>query len=185
MVDKVIQQAIQSFQKSLDHLHQEFSKLQTGRANASLVEHLEVESYGARMPLKGLATILVPDAKTIAIQPWDRSLIPNIEKAIQESKLGLNPRSDGVLLRLNLPPLTEERRRELTKIVHTIAEETKIAIRQARHDGLDEMKRMEKGKEIGEDQLSMGEKKLQEKVDEFNKKVEEGAKKKETDIMTI
>jgi len=185
MNDPTLQQATQHFQKAIDHLHHEYGKLQTGRASAGLVEGIEVENYGTRMPIKALASISVPDAKTIAIQPWDRGSMSSIEKAIQESGIGLNPQNDGLVIRLNLPPLTEERRRDLVKVVHQLSEDARISIRQGRHEAIDELKRMEKEKEISEDERIGKEKKMQESVDEYNKKVEELAKKKETDIMTV
>lgn len=180
-----IEDLIKKCQDALDHLHQEYAKIQTGRANAALVESLMVDSYGVKSPLKALANISVPEAKQIAIQPWDRGQLVSIEKAIIEADLGLNPQNDGVLIRLNLPPLTEERRKELVKLVHKLAEDAKISIRNARHESLHQFKEMEKAKEISEDELRGKESDVQEKVDEFNKKVEENSKKKEEDVMTV
>lgn len=183
--NSILQEASQQFQKALDHLHVEYGKIQTGRASAALVEGILVDNYGAKMPLKAVAGISIPDAKTIAIQPWDRSAIAAIEKAIQDSGIGLSPRSDGVVIRLNIPPLTEERRRDLTKVVHSLAEEARIGIRQSRHHAIDQFKSLEKDKVISEDDRLGKEKKLQEKVDEFNQKVEASIQKKEADIMTV
>lgn len=185
MSEAIIQQAILNLQKAIDHLHEEFSKLRTGRANAALVENIEVENYGTKMPLKALANISIADAKTIAIQPWDKSGMTNIEKAIQDSGLGLNPINNGVVIRLVLPALTEERRRDLTKLVHELAEKARITVRQERHHGIAQLKELEKEKQISEDQRLVLEKRLQEKIDEFNKKIEENAKHKEQDIMTV
>lgn len=176
---------IQKFQAALDHLSQEYAKIQTGRANAALVENVMVDSYGAKMPLKSLANISIPESKQIAIQPWDRSQLSNIEKAIIEANLGLAPQNDGILIRLNLPPLTEERRKELVKLAHKYAEEARITIRNARHETLNNYKAMEKAGKISQDELRVKEKQIQEKVDEFNKKIEEMAKKKEGDVMTV
>lgn len=172
-------------QSALDHLHQEYAKIQTGRANAALVENITVDSYGAKMPLKGIATITIPEPKQIAIQPFNRDQVQNVEKAILEADLGLTPQNDGVFIRLNLPPLTEDRRKELVKLVHRYSEDTKISIRNARHEALNHLKGLEKEKEIGEDTLRAKEKEAQDKVDGFNKKVEESAKKKEQDVMTV
>lgn len=185
MSDAMLQYAMQQFQKALDHMHEEFAKLQTGRASAALVENIDVENYGTKLPLKALANIAIPDAKTIAIMPWDKGGMTNIEKAIQDSGLGLNPRNDGTVIRITLPPLTEERRQSLTKIVHELAEKARIAVRQERHHAIDQLKQKEKAKELSEDQRLGLEKKLQEKVDELNKKIEEDAKHKEKDIMTV
>lgn len=180
-----MEELIIKFQTALDHLRQEYAKIQTGRANAALVENIMVDSYGSKMPLKSLANISIPEAKQIVIQPWDRSQISSIEKAIIEANIGLAPQNDGILIRLNLPPLTEERRKELVKTVHKYAEDARIAVRNARHETLNHYKEMQKSGDISEDDLKGKEKNIQEKVDEFNKKIEETAKKKEGDVMTV
>jgi len=185
MTESIIQELKAKGQAAVDHLHGEFSKLQTGRASAALVEGLMVDSYGTKMPLKSLANITVPDAKTISIQPWDRGQIASVEKAIRDSSLGLNPQNNGIAIHLNLPPLTEERRKELVKVLHKFAEEARIVVRNLRHDALGKLKAMEKNKEIGEDQLAVAEKEAQKQVDGFNLSIEEAAKKKEKDIMTV
>jgi len=168
-------------QKALDYLHEEYGKLQMGRANAALVDSLLVESFGATMPLKGLANISIPESNQIAIQPWDRNLLGAIEKAIRESNLGLNPTNDGMMIRLILPPLTEERRKDLVKLVHKYAEENRVSVRNTRHEALHKLKQME----LSEDEMKGMEKKIQVLVDEFNEHIENGAKHKEKDIMTI
>lgn len=173
------------FQKSLQHLKSEFARLQIGRASPALIEDLKIEAYGSLQPLKGLASISVPDPKTLQIQPWDRSVLGAIEKAIQTANLGLNPVNDGRIIRLPMPPLTEERRKELVKVVHQMSENAKISIRTARGTAHSAFKTMEEGKEITEDERRLSEKHLQEKVDQANKEVEELAKKKEQDILTI
>ena len=150
--------------KSIEHLHKEYSSLQIGRASSALVERVMVEVYGTMQPLKACASISVPDAKTIQIQPWDRSTLQSIEKGIKMSDLGLNPQNDGVVIRLNIPALTEERRKELTKVVSKMAEECKITIRTARQDCLTKLKTMQKNAEITEDQLKHFEKKIQENI---------------------
>lgn len=180
-----INTADQEFLKTMAHLKTEFSKLQIGRASPALLEDLKVEVYGSMQPVKAVASISVPDPKTLQIQPWDRSSMGAIEKAIQASGLGLNPINDGRVIRVPMPPLTEERRKELVKIVHQMAENAKISIRNARGTAHGAFKTMEDGKEITEDQRRMAEKHLQEKVDKVNKDVEETAKKKEQEIMTI
>lgn len=185
MPQQIMQEFEQKCNASVEHLAQEYGKIQTGRANAALVENLMVDSFGSKMPLKGMASISVPESKQIAIQPWNRDQIPEIEKAILEANLGVNPQNDGSTIRLILPPLTEERRKELVKLVHQTAEDARISIRNARHEALNHLKDKEKGKEISEDELRGKEKIVQEKVDEFNKKIEEAAKKKEEDVMTV
>ncbi len=185
MTEPIIQELKAKGMAAIDHLHGEFSKIQTGRASAALVETLMVDSYGTKMPLKSLANITIPDAKTIAIQPWDRGQMASIEKAIRDSSLGLNPQNNGIAIHLNLPPLTEERRKELVKVLHKYAEEAKIAIRNCRHEALDQLKALEKEKEIGEDQLEVAEKEVQKHVDGFNTQIEESAAKREKEVMTV
>lgn len=169
--------------KIVDFFKSELSHLQIGRANASLVDHVEVEAYGSRQPLKNLANLSVPDAKQIAIQPWDKSLLSSIEKAIFEAKLGFTPVNDGTFIRINIPALTEERRKELVKLVWKMAEESKISIRNVRQEHMKQIKAQEKT--IGEDEVARQEKLIQEKVDKVNKEIEELAKKKEEDVMKV
>ncbi len=185
MNDQILQEAKQKMQSALDYLHEEYSKLQTGRASSALVDGLKINVFGSEMPLKGVASISVPESNQIAIQPWSRDHLASIEKAIRESNLGLNPTNDGQYIRLILPPMTEERRREVVKLVHKYAEEARISIRNTRHETLKRWETQQKNKEISEDELSGKEKSLQKEVDEFNHKVEEGSKNKEKDIMTI
>lgn len=185
MPEQIFQELNQKCQDAVDHLHSEYAKIQTGRANVALVENIMVDSYGTQTPLKGIANISVPEAKQIAIQPWNRDQLPNIEKAITEANLGLNPQNDGVVIRLNLPPMTEDRRKELVKLAHQYAEDARISVRNARHEALNSLKTKEKDKEISEDVLRGKEKETQEKVDEYNKKIEEAARHKEEDVMTV
>lgn len=185
MTDNLLNQAQGDFDKSFGHLGEEFAGLQIGRASAALVEGLQVEAYGTKQPLKTIATISVPDPKTVQIQPWDKGQLAEIEKAIQNSDLNIAPVNDGVVVRLNIPPLTEERRTDLAKVVHRLAEDARIAVRNARQKVHDAAREMEKKGEITEDQLKGFEKRLQEKVDAANKKIEESAKAKESDIMTV
>lgn len=185
MLEEVLQLAEIEFRKSYEHLKSEYGRLQLGRASAALVESLQVEAYGVHQPLKAVASVSVPDSKTLQIQPWDKGLLSEIEKAIQTSDIHLTPINDGVVIRLNIPPLTEERRRDLTKVVHRLAEEARIAVRQGRQKALDKLKEMEKNNEAGEDHVRSIEKKLQEKVDQMNLEIETHAKNKEKDIMTV
>jgi len=185
MSEQAITDAKAKLEKAMEFLHNEYRKLQTGRASAGLVEGIKVESFGTFMPIKGLATITIPESNQIAIQPWNRDQISAIEKAIMAANIGLTPSSDGVVIRLIIPPLTEERRKGLVKVVHQAAEEARISIRSARHDALNLLKTMEKNKEISEDDLVHKEKELQNTVDEYNKRVEEAAKHKEQDVMKV
>lgn len=181
----VLQQAEADFQKALEHVKTEYSRLQIGRANASLVENIMVDAYGVKQPMKAVGHVSVPDAKTLQIQPWDKSLLQPIEKAIQVSGLNLTPNNDGIVIRINIPPLTEERRRDLTKLVHKLAEDERITVRHVRQQYMDTFKTMEKNKEITEDETKSLEKRLQEKVDIINKEIETAAKAKEKDILTV
>ena len=171
--------------KVIDHLKSEFSHLQVGRASAALVEGVMVEAYGQNQPLKALAHISVPDSKTLQIQPWDKGTLQAIEKGIQQANLGLTPSNDGILIRINIPALTEERRRDLSKVVNKLAEDARISVRHARQGVMDKIRGQEKAKEISEDIAKGLEKKLQERVDAINQEIETSAKSKEKDIMTV
>lgn len=166
--------------RTLEHLSSEFSKLQTGRANASLIEHLTIEAYGQRMELKGVASISVQDARSLVIQPWDKSVLGAIEKGLQQADIGSNPVNDGIVIRINFPPMTEERRLHLKKIVSQLAEQAKIKIRQDRQVANDAIKQLD-----DEDEKASLQKELQKNVDDWNGKVEAQAKKKEEEIMTV
>lgn len=181
----LIEEAELSFKKALEHMKGEFARLQTGRANPALVEHIQVEAYGSKQPMKNLAGITTPDARTIQIQPWDKGILQAIEKAIQTSGLNLPPVNDGVVVRVNIPALTEERRKDMTKLVWKIAEEAKVAIRSARQQYFGKFKDMEKAKEMSEDELKIAEKKVQERVDHHNAEIDDLGNKKEQDVMSI
>ena len=178
-----------NFKKQCDdvvsYMQTEFSSLQIGRAHAGLVENIMVDVYGSKTPMKGVASIVIADAKTITIQPWDKGNLGPVEKAIQIADIGLNPINDGVVVRIVMPELTGERREQLVKLVHEYMEKAKISIRQHRQDAHQKIKEQEKNKEITEDDLRRDEKMIQEAVDEWNKKVEELGKRKEEDIKTV
>lgn len=171
--------------KAINHLKTEFTALQIGRANASLVDEIEVESYGSKMPLKQVANIVCPDAKTIKIEPWDKNLVKEVEKAITEANIGINPQNMGESIFLPIPPMTEERRREMVKLVHELAEKAKISVRNARQDVMKMVKMQEDEKEISEDQRKDLEADVQERVDEANKSIDVTAKNKESEILTV
>ena len=183
--DQVLNGASQEFDKAVNHLKEEFTRLQLGRASAAMVENVHVEMYGSVQPLKAVASISVPEPRTLMIQPWDRSSLAAIEKAIVGSGLGLNPINDGIVVRINIPALTEERRVNLTKVVKKLAEEARIGVRTARHDAHDQLKALEAKSEITEDDLRGSVKKLQDKVDAMNVKIDELARLKEQDIMAV
>lgn len=171
---------VQEADRAMQFLLQEFAKLQTGRASPAIVEHVSVEAYGQRQELRTVAGISIQDARTIVIQPWDRGILQSIEKALQQSNLGTAPVNDGTVLRINLPPLTQERRQQLQKVVHQLAEDARISLRkhrQAVHDKLKEEKE--------EDVKRTMEKELQKHVDMYNVKIDEARKKKEDELMKI
>lgn len=166
--------------KILTHLKGEFAKLQTGRANPAMVEHVSVEAYGQRQELRALAGVSTSDARTIVIQPWDRSILKDVEKALQQANLGTSAVNDGVVLRINLPPMNEERRVQLKKVVHQLAEESRITVRKARQEAHDVIKT-----EKDEDVRATMTEQLQKAVDEANEGIAEAAKKKEEELMKI
>lgn len=184
-VDSYIADAKNEFNKAIEHLKEEYSKLQIGRASSALVENMMVEAYGGAQQMKALAQITIPESRTISIKAWDKGLLKNIEQAIIAANVGLNPNNNGESILLNIPPLTEERRRDIVKIVHKLAEESKIVVRQVRQKAQQKFKESEKNEEISEDALGAAEKKLQLAVDEANKGIEESAKKKEQEVLTV
>ncbi|MCB4792375.1 MAG: ribosome recycling factor [Elusimicrobia bacterium] len=171
--------------KTIEKMRNDFSAIRTGRASAALVEGLKVESYGALMPINQLANIGTSDARTIEIRPWDISQLVNIEKAILKSDLGLTPMNDGKIIRLSIPALTEERRKDLTKVVHKIAEEFRISVRNERRQMLEQVKKAEKDKAITEDDRKKAEVQLQKVTDDYIKKIDEILKTKEKEIMEV
>jgi ribosome recycling factor len=180
MQDPLIADFHTQVEKVLNHLKREFGSLQTGRASSALIEHIDVEAYGQRQPLKTVAGISIPDARSIIVQPWDRSILANVEKALQQANLGTSPVNDGVILRINLPPMTQERRQQLTKVVNKLAEDARISIRKHRQDVHDKIK-----EEKDEDVRATLQTSLQKAVDDANAKISEAAKHKEQEIMTV
>ena len=163
----------------------ELASIRTGHASPALVEHIKVDYAGVPTPLNQIAAISTPEARLIVIQPWDRSTIPSIEKTIQKSDLGLNPVTSGNLIRLNLPPLSEERRQEMTRLVRKRGEERKIAIRNLRHEAMGGMKELEKNKEISQDEHKRALEQLQKLTDGFIADIEQIARDKETELMEV
>ncbi|OGP57613.1 MAG: ribosome recycling factor [Deltaproteobacteria bacterium RBG_13_61_14] len=184
-VDKVFQELEGKVKKAAEDLQRQMGKIRSGRASANLLDDIKADSYGVLTPLRGMATINVPEPRLIIVQPFDPNSLKAIEKAIQGSDLGLHPQNDGKVLRINIPDLTEERRKELVKVVSRMAEEHRVAIRQIRKDANARLKELEKNKEIPEDELHRQEKKVQEKVDAGIKKVDEIAKAKEKEILAV
>jgi ribosome recycling factor len=172
-------------QKTVDAIKREFAGIRTGKATPSLVEGIKVDYYGNMTPLPQVASITIPDPKLLVIQPWEKRLIPEIAKAIQKSDLGLNPLTDANVVRLPIPPLTEERRKDLVKLVRKVSEEGKIAVRNIRREANDIFKKAEKEKDISEDDSRKSQEKIQEITDGFIQAVDELVKKKEQEIMEI
>jgi ribosome recycling factor len=172
-------------QKTVESTQRAFNTIRTGRANASLLDRIVVEYYGMETPLKSLATISTPDATTIAIQPFDRTSMGAIEKAISLSDVGLTPSNDGQIIRLNIPPLTSDRRKELVKSVAKLAEEGKVAIRNIRRDAIDAIRKQEKSHEISEDESRDLQDQVQKSTDKFIAKIEDLLATKEKDILTV
>ena len=185
-MDKEIKQnTVSHMEKTIEHLHHEFATIRTGRASASLLDSLKVDYFGTSTPLKHVASVSVPDPKTIAIQPFQANLLGVIEKAIQASDLGLTPNNDGHMIRLTIPQLTEERRKDIIKTVKRIGEDSKIAIRNIRRDAIEKLRALEKDSSITEDDLSRGEKETQEYTDKYIAEVEVVVKAKEVEVMTV
>jgi ribosome recycling factor len=172
-------------QKAVESTQRSFNTIRTGRANPSLLDRISVEYYGAPTPLKSLANISIPDASTITIQPFDRGSISLIEKAIQLSDLGLTPNNDGSVIRLNIPQLTSDRRKELVKLAAKLAEEGKVSIRNIRRDAVDAVRKQEKSSDVSEDEARDLQDKIQKMTDKFVAKVEEVLAAKEKDITTV
>ncbi|KIH76591.1 ribosome recycling factor [Geoalkalibacter ferrihydriticus] len=185
MYDDIIKKTRTGMDRAIDALKKEFTKVRTGRASTALLDDIRVDYYGTPTPLNQVGSLTVPEPRMITIQPWEKNLISEIEKAIQKSDLGLNPSSDGQLVRIAFPPLTEERRKEMVKLTKRMGEEAKIAIRNARRDANEALKKLEKGKEISEDDLKRGEKDVQDFTDQYVKKVDEMVSSKEAEIMEI
>ena len=174
-----------NMQKTIEATQRSFNTLRTGRASAALLDRISVEYYGAETPLKSLANITTPDSSTIMIQPFDKGSVNDIARAISMSDLGLTPNTDGTLVRLNIPPLTKERRKELVKTASKLAEEGKVAIRNIRRDAIDSVRKQEKASDISEDESRDLQDQVQKATDEFTKKIDELLKVKEKDIMTV
>jgi ribosome recycling factor len=185
MIDQFIEKHKESFGKAMDHFHHELTSVRTGRANPALLSTVQVESYGAKMPIEHVASITASDAKTLTITPWDKSQLQAIEKAIQVANLGFTPSNDGNVIRITLPALTEERRKEMVKLVGQMAEQGRIGIRKAREELVKDLKRAKDDGEISEDDLAHGQKKVQDIIDDYNKQIKELADAKEQELMTV
>lgn len=185
MFNEIVNSYRSDMEKSIEHFISEASKIRTGRANPALVEDILVDYYGTKTPIKQMAAINIPEPRQITIQPWDRSAMGVIENTIRNSDLNLNPVNDGILIRITIPMLTEERRRDMVKILNQKAEEARISIRNIREEILKEIKEAEKSGSMTEDDGFKGKEKVQEVVAEYNKKIEDIRAKKEIEVMTV
>ncbi|PWL82006.1 MAG: ribosome recycling factor [Clostridia bacterium] len=177
--------AEEKMNKSVNAMLNEYAAIRAGRANPAVLDRVEVEYYGAPTPLNQMAAISVPDARTLVVQPWDKSSLKDIERGILTADIGINPQNDGSVIRLVFPPLTEERRREIGKNIFKLAEDCKIAIRSIRRDAMDKLKDQKKKAEITEDDLKDEEKKMQDLTDKFCKEIDGLAAKKDKEIMEV
>ena len=185
MIEQILAKHAPEFEKAIEHFFHELSGVRTGRANPGLLNTVLVESYGSKMPIEHVASVTVSDARTLTVAPWDKSQLPAVEKAIQAANLGFNPSNDGNVIRIILPALNEERRKEMVKFVGQIAEKGKIGIRNVRENIHKEMKKAEGDKNISKDDMETGQKKLQEVVDKYNSEIKKHAESKEKEIMTV
>ncbi len=185
MEQDVLREAESHMKKAIEALRHQLMTIRTGRASPGLVEHLPVEAYETTMPLNQLAGVSVPEARLIVIQPYDVSTLRAIEKAIQHSDLGLNPNNDGRVIRLNIPPLTEERRRELVKQVRTRVEEVKVSLRNHRRDAINDLRQFEQEKLISEDDLHRTQDKLQDLTDRYSKELDRVGAEKEAEVLEV
>ena len=184
-MEKVFAMVEEKMGKTVSLLSAEFASIRAGRANSAVLDKIKVDYYGTPTPINQMAAVSVAEARILTIQPWDVSTLHPIEKAIQTSDLGINPQNDGRIIRLVFPQLTEERRKELCKDVKKLAEDSRIAVRSIRRDGIDKVKKMEKASEITEDDLKIAEKKLQDLTDKYIKDIDKLADEKEKEIMAI
>ena len=186
-MDDVKLDAEERMEKALAALERDFGKLRTGRASTSLVDAVKVDYYGTPTPINQLASVAVPDSRTITIQPWDRGSFALVEKAILKSDLGLTPINDGKIIRIGIPPLTEERRKDLVKVARKYSEDSKVAVRNIRRDANDSLKKLEKDKEKGysEDQIKKAQDEVQKLTDGFVAKVDDKCREKEKEIMEL
>lgn len=185
MIEQNIKELIPKLEKAVDFLDSELATIHTGRASTSLVDTVLVDAYGSKSEIKQLANISIPEARQILIQPWDRTIVSVIEKAIREADMGFNPVNTGDQIRIHIPELTQERRTEFVKIAKEKAEEAKVAIRNARQESINAIKKAKNDGQIGEDEMYRGESEVQKEIDKYNKKVEEILSAKEKELMEI
>jgi ribosome recycling factor len=183
MIDDIYQETTDSMRKSVEALSRDLKRVRTGRASLSILDGIKVDYYGTMTPLNQMATLAVPESRLITIQPWDVSVIKDIEKALLKSDLGLTPANDGKLIRISIPPLTEERRKELVKVVHKMAEDYKVSVRNARRDANELLKSLKKDGDISEDEAFKSQEKVQKITDEHIERIDECCQEKEKEIL--
>jgi len=185
MIDETLQDAEQRMGKAVEALRRELATVRTGRASPALIEHLRIDYYGTPTPLNQLATIAVPDARLLTIQPWDKNALGPIEKSIQKSDLGLNPSNDGNIIRLAIPPLTEDRRKDMVKTVHKKVEDGRVSIRNVRRDAHEMLRELLREKEISEDEEHRAQEQLQKVTDRFIAEAEQVGQEKERELLEV
>ncbi len=185
MLDKIIHETEEKMKKAVDFTRQELTKLRSGKATAAILDDIKIDYYGQKMPIAQTASVNTPDAHLITIQPWDKSMIGEIEKAILAANIGLTPANDGTVIRLSVPPLTEERRKELVKVAKKFAEDGRITIRNIRRDSNEHLKKAEKDEHVSEDERKHGENEVQKLTDKYIKQVDEILAGKEKEIMEV
>ncbi len=183
MLEKIYQECRAKMSKAVEVLTSEFARIRTARANPAILDGIKVNYYNTPTPLRQIASISAPEPRQLVVQPWDKTVLPEIEKAILKAELGLIPKIEGNLIRIPIPPLTEERRRELVKLCAKLTEDARVAVRNVRRDLIEEIKRLEKEREVSEDDAKLAQKKIQEFTDEYIKRLDELLKKKEAEIM--
>jgi ribosome recycling factor len=185
MMEALIKDTSARMERSIEAFKKELGKVRTGRASFSLLDGIKVDYYGTPTPLQQVGTLSVPESRLITVTPWDTKMIGPIEKAIQGSGLGLNPSSDGKVVRIPIPPLTEERRKELAKVVRKMSEDARVAVRNVRRESIEKLKEKEKKKEISEDNVKRGQERVQKETDAFIKKIDDILKAKEQEILEV
>ena len=185
MIDDILKDADQRMQKSIESMRGELAKIRTGRASPAIIDHLTVDYYGTATPISQVANISVQDARTLGVQPWEKNMVPVVERAIMEANLGLNPMTAGDLIRIPLPPLTEERRKEMVKVAASEGESGKVAIRNIRRDANSDFKSLLKDKDISEDEEKRAEDSVQKLTDKYVAEIDEIVKDKEAEILTV
>ena len=185
MVNEIYEQTKENMQKSIDALKRDFATLRTGKVTTGIVDNIKVDYYGTMTALNQVGNIIATDATTISITPWEKTLLPVIEKAIQEANIGVNPNNDGDFIKLFFPPMTSEQRQEIVKQAKGMVENAKISVRNVRKDGNDQIKKLEKDKEISEDESKKSQEQIQKITDEYVAKIDEVFKNKEADILKV